>query len=246
MRWLLTLALLIPTISYGKDADHAYEIMQKTKDAIFLVQDKNAKGEVQGHATAFVIKYKGKRYTLTAAHVCEGEPKKRGFIYLKKGKKTWKTKILRTSKNTDLCLLQNPNTTESLQLAPKGKKDEYVYIVGFPSFEFMTSSFGRLKGVDEAHLPAQWVENLADCKGGMYHTHEVQQQTFLGTISVEVCFFKLTVYATSVSTDRGSSGGPLINDKAQVLGLMSFISGRAIGFGHAVPVRDIKKFLKLK
>lgn len=241
MRWLLTLSFLFSTTLYGRSADRAYEIMQQTKQSILRVEYRSAQGKVQGHGTAFVVKHNGKTFTLTAAHVCADQE----VLYAVQGKTTWKLKVLDVANFSDLCILQNPKGIQPLELANKVRHDEYVYLVGFPGFNFMTSMFGRVKEVTKIDMPADWIP-AGECKGGTLHTHTEKFRGFLGAIGVLQCFIKATTYITTVPTSPGSSGGPMLNDSGEVIGVMSVYNPDVMNWAQAVVISEIKRYLNNK
>ena len=244
MKYILAAVLFFLTTTSHAYTEDAYQMMQRTKNAIFLLlEDKEGEG---GHATGFLVKYKKKNYMVTALHVCDGETiRKQGFLWAKKGDALWKLKIRKKSKNSDICLLQIPvgKGLSTMPLAKRVKQEEKVYAIGHPNMKWMTAHAGRLKGIEMAHIAADYM-SVKECKDGYYHVHKVRQDTFLGPIEVSRCFVKFNVFATSTQVDPGASGGPLLNSKGQVIGVISYLDGRTMGFGHTATLKDLRKLLQ--
>lgn len=56
----------------------------------------------------------------------------------------------------------------------------------------------------------------------------------------------IEVYQTDAKISQGSSGSPMLNEKGEVIGIISFLQNGAVGdnFGYAVPIKHAKEMMK--
>jgi len=118
-----------------------------------------------------------------------------------------------------------------LKLAKKAVRNEYVFIVGYPKVPYMTSMFGRLKGLGKVHLPAPWVTKTTECIASpKYHYHEL------------VCYMDVKSFETTVPTMGGASGGPLLNNIGEVVGSV-VAADLQISWSSTSILKDLREFL---
>ncbi|HMQ01923.1 MAG TPA: serine protease [Candidatus Doudnabacteria bacterium] len=114
-----------------------------------------------------------------------------------------------SGKDVAIIKIQHPATPFlSLNTTSKGSAGQQIYIIGFPQSAELSSADLLSKSMTQ------------------------------GTISSVRNFEGIEVYQTDAKINQGSSGSPMINDKGEVIGIVSFltIGGIGDGFGFAVPI----------
>ncbi len=160
-------------------------------------------------ASGLVIDAKG--YILTNEHVVD---KAISVVVTLSSKLEYTAQVIGTDKQTDLALLKI-EPREKLQVAKMGNSDEvevgeWVIAVGNPYGFDRTVSFGIVSG-----------------KGRV-----------LPNLPVETPLINDFIQ-TDAAIDPGSSGGPLVNLKGEVIGINSIGFGRAQGF--TIPINTAKE-----
>jgi len=151
-------------------------------------------------------------YVLTNEHVVEKAEKVE--IVIPGIKKLIKAQIIGTDKQTDLALLKFDPTGHSIKSAKLGDSDKLK--VG--EWVIAVGNPYGLKGTVSFGIVSAKSRNLN-----------------IGTLLNEFI-------QTDAMIDRGSSGGPLINLKGEVVGINSRGQGRGIGF--TIPINTAKKVKK--
>lgn len=59
---------------------------------------------------------------------------------------------------------------------------------------------------------------------------------------LKVCLMSVVTESTTVQSDRGASGSPLLNTKGEVVGVVMAVGG-GVSWTKAVPLQALKKFI---
>jgi serine protease Do len=164
------------------------------------VVQKSGEFKYKSLASGLIVDQRG--YILTNEHVVD---KAQSITVTLASKIEYPAEIIGTDKQTDLALIQI-KTQESLFVAKLGNSDEvkvgeWVIAVGNPYGFDRTVSFGIVSG-----------------KGRVFPNLPLETQLINDFIQ------------TDAAIDPGSSGGPLVNLKGEVIGLNSIGFGRGQGF----------------
>jgi serine protease Do len=164
------------------------------------VVQKSGEFKYKSLASGLIVDQRG--YILTNEHVVD---KAQSITVTLPSKIEYPAEIIGTDKQTDLALIQI-KTQESLFVAKLGNSDEvkvgeWVIAVGNPYGFDRTVSFGIVSG-----------------KGRVFPNLPLETQLINDFIQ------------TDAAIDPGSSGGPLVNLKGEVIGLNSIGFGRGQGF----------------
>ncbi len=202
-----------------------------------------------GHGTAFHVKNsKGERYLLTNAHNCVNpdNPKiKYSFTAISIDGGHYPTKIVKSSKNRDLCILEPVGNFKTFNLNDQLTYEVPVYVIGYPRSYPMTLTKGDIIGFVTRYNNVEGMSSKRCKKSGGEHRKIVQKFNFYGqeiTVIKQWCQYKYSSIQTTIPIRRGNSGSPLID-----------IMGRAVGiiyaadegwWGIAVPASDIIKFIE--
>ena len=182
-----------------------------------------------GKGTGFYVKAaSGATVIVTNAHVCSDTV--RGLrVVGQKMAESIRSLPRHTSPNRDLCVIKtSPRPELELPLA-KQETDisEPVYVVGHPAGMALTAEIGQVMGLRT--IQVEYPE--AFCKNG-----GILQQSFFGSSCIK------DFYALGVSNKiiGGNSGGPLLNVRGEVTGVV-FAGGNGMGF--ALRLEDLRKYL---
>lgn len=200
-------------------------------------------GDSKGWGTGFAVKAgSGKTVILTNDHVCDGLDK-RDTARLRAGGKAWKVKIIARYAKHDLCMLKAPKGAKALGVG-SGDMAEYrekVYTAGYPVIPDMTERSGVALSLDKQ--PTQYPLPPAECKGEKYRIENKLMMVGPGMmLPIPVCLMTSPFQNTSVESDEGASGSPVVNEDKEVVGVISTVIGR-IGYAQMVPLSYVKDFL---
>lgn len=235
----LVVSLLFSSVLHHEATrDKGQDLKEDVAGQIYSVSGERSRG------TGFVaVGASGKKYIVTNAHVCDQPlPVMEGRSGT--GHKI-KLKIVREYWSHDLCLLSPFGSgflPDPLPLANTVYAEEQVYIVGHPLIDAMTVTTG--KAVAYHHIAFPIGTELEKCNKPKYFVDDYPSRDDKGNaIIVPVCFFQGVTLATTVPTDGGASGSPLLNKHGEVVGVVMATAGN-ISWGEAVPLRHLKKFLE--
>lgn len=198
----------------------------------------------QGHGTGFAVKVDGKTVVVTNAHVCNAGLED-GKMVAASIDPPQELKILKVSHQYDLCVLEafkgaKPYKLSKLTAPAKGSN---VHTLGFPALKALQKTEGKFLGFMnyENGLFIWLSENECKAAGGRW--------TYVGpnniTPSFFICLKEETLWISTLKLDGGASGSPLLNDKNQVVGVVSVAVGRN-GLAGGVPLHHLKEFLGVK
>lgn len=170
-----------------------------------------------GGGTGFeVVAPSGKTYTLTNAHVCNGEATNAELSY----QRTIPLHVIEIAKTTDLCLLEGITGHAGLRvsvLAPVAGDSVDIY------------GFGELLPL--THTSGQWVGKIDH--GPMAMLTLLSFPNFVNPIEY-----------TTATILPGNSGSPVLNARGEIIGV-AFASGPDINErALIIGLQDIKDFLK--
>jgi S1-C subfamily serine protease len=179
------------------------------------------KQQAQALGSGFVIDKSG--HILTNAHVVLNASKVQVAFGSSTAAKTYSAKVLGVDRSTDVAVLKVDAPAEALTPLPLGNSSDAqvgdpVVAIGNPLGEARTATTGIVSAVNR---------DIGSLQGDVQIRGAIQ---------------------TDAAINHGNSGGPLINDLGQVIGITSQIlsddpnnpqSGN-IGIGFAVPINTVK------
>lgn len=177
----------------------------------------------------------GKVYTLTAKHC---------FEILENGKvkstneqgKSEMISFVAIDDKADLLLLTAPKNALSIQVGEKTSKHEHVHTITHGALEPSYRTDGEILAEQIIHAdlypilePEQFEECLAN-----------KMEPVMDMENGLICAMSENVMFTTAMVVPGSSGGPLLNDAGDLVGIVSVSNGP---FSGMVPIQDIHSFL---
>jgi S1-C subfamily serine protease len=224
----------------------AEAVFQSVAESVVLIEHPNG-----GSGTGFVtLTASGKPVIVTNDHVCDSDSQAPIFLISHRSGNSLRTSshhtsfILHRDDAHDLCMIALPPDmeVEPLKLADDVYVDERVHIIGYPAVPLLSSAVGYIRGlrlINHAYnIP------IASCVGKKFVVETVPIKTQNGEIENRpVCFLRAAFFFTDALGEFGASGSPSLNNKGEVIGVMSMIAGQARPFAHIVPLQNLKEFL---
>lgn len=238
------LSLAIITLSVGSlivraPALHKAYIRAKVGPKVLMLMNQPA----NSGGTGFYVKApSGNTYIVTNSHVCN-IPGKQLFAEIPNARRV-KLRIREISRETDLCLLEQPGAKNGLRVSSSLDIGDQVEILGHPRLFPLASTSGEYTGnLYDVKIPLALGECSPDLEGPM--VNDTLTVEFFGQpIKLSVC--SLHVPTAGISTAKslgGNSGSPVVNWKGDVVGV---VFGGLTDNNDAliIPLKDLQTFLK--
>jgi serine protease Do len=186
----------------------------------YFFGDRSYKQEVKGLGSGFIISPDG--YIVTNDHVAGNAT---DITVTLTGGKRYKAEIVGTDATTDICLLKlNANDLPYVEL---GNSDEII--IGEWAIA-LGNPFGLFEINDKPTVTVGVVSSTGMKFGQMENR------------------YYRDMIETDAAINGGNSGGPLVNNRGQVMGMNTLIytggqSATYIGYGFAIPVNKVKKIV---
>jgi hypothetical protein len=149
-------------------------------------------------------------------------------------------KVLRLSKNTDLCLLEGADFLKSVKIAKKIIPDELIFTRGYPYDRYQITQAGVYKGPTEVQI--KWPKE--ECAEDKYFLEKRKFKSQFG-IEQTICIATFDdMIFTTILSGPGASGSPIINERGELVGVISMIHTRGVNWAIGVSLEDVKKFIK--
>jgi S1-C subfamily serine protease len=171
---------------------------------------------------------------LTNKHICQ----MKGPLLVKAEdtKLLVERKIIKISKDHDLCALEALPDHKGLKIGSNPKIGEELYTLGHPRGEALNVAKGEYFDDNEIQLAAETNED-GSCSEGSIQTI----QTFFG--AMEVCVVTRNTIQISSPTYPGNSGSPVVNKYGNIVAVIFAGNPQIENSGHAVPLSYVKEFL---
>lgn len=177
----------------------------------------------------------GKVYTLTAKH-CYGLLENGKIKSTNEQGKSEMISFVAIDDKADLLLLTAPAHALSIQVGLKMDKHEHIHTIThgalFPSYRTDGEILEELT-IHAALFPIMEPDDFERC---LANKMEPIMDMDLGII----CAMSENVMMTTAMVAPGSSGGPMLNEAGDLVGIVSVSSGP---FSGMVPIQDIQDFL---
>lgn len=242
-RLLLTLVILAMGCAHAGDIKKTQEVrVVKKKVSIYELIGKSVYriGDDDGWGTGFAVKAaSGKTYILTNGHVCSGL-RDTERLHSSDGE-VYKLKVKAKDDHHDLCIMQAPKNAKPLKVSEKDPKyRDRVYTAGFPAISDMTTASGVTLTINKEGIRDDIP--IEKCVGPKYKVGTSRVMGMFGVLMIPECHMIAPRLQTSVKSDSGASGSPMVNSRGEVIGvLMSTIGG--IRFAQMVPFKYVRSFL---
>lgn len=217
MRYFAAMMLILVSLTACSQNESVNQIIQGDKDAVVAVFMSHKTDQTKnGLGTGFFI---GENEILTNYHVA-GSPDHTIKVAVKNSNKTYDATVVAGDKNTDIALLKLNDWNTFIKDNPKIK---YLKFATKPAEETQTV----------------WTIGHP---GGLFYSIS------RGVVSVDAKKspdpFPMWWIQTDAHVFQGNSGGPMLNDEGEVLGMNSdMIVQEGGSYGFAIPTPLIKKVL---
>jgi S1-C subfamily serine protease len=201
-----------------------------------VVKLSSAKGMCSGEQ---VRATSGVDYILTAGHCRAMEVDGKITVTDAEGNKIQR-KIVAEDPNSDLLLLEGLPNMKGLDIANSDQLTEHVRTFTHGANMATHKTEGEIIQAKQVDIPLKLLQNeeeIKECES-MPKYSVLEIQSFFGPLTV--CAMEVFETASSATIVPGSSGGMLVNDDGQLVGIASCTDGQ---FGYFVTLHDIQKFL---
>jgi S1-C subfamily serine protease len=223
---LLTLSILLAP-SLSKFANRKYIYDYKGSSVVYL------RGSRSG-GTGFVVRnHKGRKYTMTNAHICRLKDKDGFLQYETEEGKKGKVKVLEMYELHDLCVTEPVEDLPALSVAKYLDKHESVWLIGHPGLRPLTLENGYFIDYTDINVSGA-------CK-------KIKVDSVLDKIlkqyRLNYCTNKYKAGYVNTISYGGNSGSPVLNKWGNVIGVL-FAGARSQNTSsYIVPIWHVKKFL---
>jgi len=195
-----------------------------------------------GWGTGFAVKAaSNKTYILTNGHICHSL-NRTDKLYSFDGEK-YKVKVEAEDDYHDLCILQAPKNAKPLKVSEKDPKyRDKIYTAGFPAIPEMTTASGIVLTIDKDNAGMLDDTPIEKCVGPKYKVGTSSVMGMFGPLMIPECNMIAPRLQTSVKSNPGASGSPMINSRGEVIGVLMATIGK-IQFAQMVPLDYVRSFL---
>lgn len=174
-------------------------------------------------------------YILTAAH-CKVLAKDNNIIVITEDGHRLQRRIIEEDINSDLLLLEGLPNLEGLKIAKTYHRGQHVRTFTHGRGLDTYKTEGNLIQMSTIDIIIGIMSDELDCT--MPKFRQVAVDTFFGR--VDVCALHVEEVVTTAGIVPGSSGGMIVNDRGELVGVASASDGV---FGYLVKLTDIQKFI---
>lgn len=181
----------------------------------------------------------GQTYVLTASHCLSSPLSKDPFVAKTEDGKEYMLNIIKEDPNSDLLLLEGIPNLDGLNIASSSWEREHVrtFTHGHRFDTYITDGVLIQKDVASQvplYMPKS-EEELQKCR-----TMPKLGLIYIDFIDSLYCLLVSPTTAVTAMTAPGSSGGPMVDDRGDLIGVVSAGDGT---YNYFVDLNDIKKFL---
>lgn len=192
----------------------------------------------KGSCTGEAVRAKsGKVYTLTAAHCREILNNDKTITAIREDGSKFTAKLVMYDAGIDVMLLTSPETI-ALPMAKGIYRHEKVHSItrggGHDSFR----EDGEYMEEILAHIPTGLINEMADRTKCLREPNHTIIDTFMGSL----CVAHMKEIVTTMHVTPGSSGGAVLNDAGEVIGVVS--AGQEDGLSLIVPYRLLSALME--
>jgi hypothetical protein len=187
--------------------------------------------------------HKGNKYILTAAHCLPIAVDGMFPVFTEDGGQ-YVSKIVEEDMESDLLLLEPaPSKVPALPIADDISRFETLTSFTHGRAYATYSTEGTFVGETMVHFLDHAIDTQEDRDSCKKKKNRIEEVSFFGMFTVEVCVVATVESVTTVRATPGSSGGIIANSRGELAGVVS--TGDEM-FTNLVTLKDIHRFLDLK
>jgi hypothetical protein len=225
---LVPMLTLMPPVFTQKAVDNPEEEEYIRSRVVQLDGNGHACTGIQVHSST------GKDYVMTAAHCSVLKDDNNSILVSSEAmSRPMPRKVIEVSPVSDLMLLEGLPNLKGIaiaEVAPDHRRySAYTHGERLPTHRADGEYLGQMSveiGISQIDTPADHDKCVS-----------VPKQIDLNGM----CVLAVVEEVTSIAVEPGSSGGPIVNGRFELVGIVSASDGR---FSFMVPIEDIKKFIK--
>lgn len=223
---IILLGALFVTVGVNAETDVALAKLRQTSVRVDGTACLGSGSVVQGKS--------GKRYILTNAHVCNCARWKGEIFATFEDGKLLTGKIAKSDWGSDLCAARIYGERPALKVGPTLAPLEEITTRGYPGGR-LTESHGRVHGEVDWEFMMD-IEMIGECPN-------VSKKAYGMNDKLNGCLFHYRSVITDLYARPGASGSPVVNDKGELVGVISSWLADNDYEGGMVPFSRVKEFL---
>lgn len=143
-------------------------------------------------------------------------------------------RVIAEDMTSDLMLIEGLPNLQGFDVGTYVYKQEKVRAITHGGAKPTYETRGELLGVDSVNIPMKAIQEDAECSGSKYKILTIEE------LGLKLCILSVEETVTTAKIIPGSSGGPIINEDAELVGVASATDGN---FGTLVKLSDIRLFI---
>jgi S1-C subfamily serine protease len=187
---------------------------------------------------------KGNDYILTNAHICEMAVNGQVLAVTPDGKKRMNRRVIESSEDHDLCLVEGLPNMKGVPLAAKDPEiGELIRVVGRPALHTLTPFRGEFRGFTTIQVVVAENVEKEECSKSNQKLIEMPPGSFEFAFGLEnICIQDFSAGGISAKVLPGDSGSATVNFWGNLIGVIFARNIRGSG-GFFVPLEEVRKFL---
>lgn len=197
-----------------------------------------------GGGTGSYVKFNGKVYILTNAHICRLATNSVLKIQ-PEDQDPYIAGVIKIYPLHDLCVIDAVIDHSALTISTEYEFGETVYAIGHPYLEPLSVTSGEFSGLAKTQIIESYNVTEKECSGPTYKLYQASQINNMYVLFgiYTICVRELVAYGGTIPILPGNSGSPVLNNKGQIVGVI-YAANEYGTRSYTVPLEDVYDFLE--